>query len=256
MSSEEVHVSRALSDIESGLVKMRPKWQFIIRSILLVVSLILSLLAILFLASFILFTLRQTGLWFAPGFGISGFGIFFRSLPWVLVLLVVILIFLLEYLVRKYSFGYGRSLIISLLVILFIAFTGGIILEMTPLHRDLFLSANKNKLPFGGALYQHFGGQDQDRSLIAGNIVLVSSTLYVILTPGDVEVNIFVDTSTIFNPSLLHLGDAIVAEVDREGANVKALKIIPINDEMHFPRGRQRGMMGRPMMLPHLLPSN
>lgn len=256
MTSEENNVEgKALLAIENGQVKMRPKWQFLVRSILLVISAILSLLAILFLASFILFVLRQSGLWFAPGFGLSGFGIFFRSLPWVLILLVIILVILLEYLVRKYSFGYGRSLFISMLAILLIALTGGIILEMTPLHRDLFVSAHNNQLPFGGIFYQHYGGQDQDQNLIAGNIAAVSSTIFIILTPRDEDVPVVVGPNTIFTNTTLSdlgIGDAVVIEVQRVADQIRAINIIKIVDEMHFPRGR-RGpstMMRLPMMLP------
>jgi len=58
-----------LKAIKDGQVKMRPKWQFITKAALLIVGVVLVALTILYLVSFIVFVLRQTGLLFVPGFG-------------------------------------------------------------------------------------------------------------------------------------------------------------------------------------------
>lgn len=246
---ETNHPGKALLAIESGHIKMRPRWQFLVRSILLIIGTFIVLLAILFLASFILFILRQSGLWFAPGFGLSGFGIFIRSLPWILVVLAALFIIALELLVRKYSFGYGRPLIYTLFGIIFIAIIGGIILEMTSFQRTLFVSARNNQLPFGGGFYRSFGAGSPDQNLLAGNIAAVSSTIFLILTPRDEQVPLVIDQNTKFisgNLNDLEVGDAIVAEVQSADGQIRAISILKILDEMHFPR--MRHPMMRPMM--------
>ena len=79
-----------LKAIQAGQVKMRPKWQFITKAALMVLGVVLAALATLYLVSFIVFILRQTGVLFVPAFGPGAFGVFFMSLPWLLILLAAV----------------------------------------------------------------------------------------------------------------------------------------------------------------------
>ena len=60
-----------LKAIADGQVKMHPKWQFVTKTVLLIVGAVLLALTILYLVSFIVFVLRRTDIWFVPGFGPS-----------------------------------------------------------------------------------------------------------------------------------------------------------------------------------------
>src|ERR1019366_7165464 len=82
--------------IHSGQVKMRPRWRFILETVLLGVGSIIVLLTLLYLVSFILFVLHESGAWFVPVFGLPGWVAFFHRLPWVLIGLAIIFIFILE----------------------------------------------------------------------------------------------------------------------------------------------------------------
>lgn len=254
IDGENKNERKALSEIESGKVKMRPKWYFLGQTALLVVGTMLLAFVMLFLASFVVFMMRQTGIWFIPAFGISKFGLLLRSLPWILIILVIIFAVILEFLVKQYSFGYRRPLLYSALGIIIIAIAGGIFLEMTPLHRMLYASARNNHLPFGGGIYQHYGGGMMGRNIIAGNITSVSPAGFAILTPRDEEIFLNIDSNTeISTLSEFKEGDAIVAFIKMEGETVTALEIRKISDEMHFPKNRRMrgpgpGMMHQPMM--------
>jgi hypothetical protein len=118
----------------NGNLKMRPKWQFILRACLWLVGLAAVLLALLYFFSLFLFITRRTGIWLAPIFGFHGILIFLTSLPWLLVLAVLIFVVILEVLVHHYYFAYRMPLLYSALGVLLVVVAGGMVLAGTPLH--------------------------------------------------------------------------------------------------------------------------
>ena len=138
-----------LTEIESGKVKMRPKWKFVIQTILLIVGSILAALIAIFIASFIVFMLRETGLWFTPGFGLKGLTVFLTSLPWILLLVTIIFIYLLEVLIKQYSFSYIRPLTYSILGVIIVVSFFSIAIGLTSFHENLFEWAEHDHIPFG-----------------------------------------------------------------------------------------------------------
>ena len=89
-SQKSLITGEVLEKIKSGQVKMRPKAHFVLKTALVALGFILIILFVLYLISFIVFTLRMSGIWFAPGFGLYGIKIFLFSLPWLLILIAII----------------------------------------------------------------------------------------------------------------------------------------------------------------------
>jgi hypothetical protein len=146
-----------LNAIERGRARMRPRWHFILGGVLMAISAILVLCITLYVVSFIIFTLKQTGAWFGPAFGARGWLALLFALPWIPILCALLLIATLEILVRRYEFAYQKPLLYSVLVIVsVVAVSGGFV---APLHRAPFRAARENRLPVGGALYRGFGMQ-------------------------------------------------------------------------------------------------
>ncbi|MBU4141685.1 hypothetical protein KKE99_02325, partial [Patescibacteria group bacterium] len=79
-----------LSVIKSGQVKMRPRWHFVLKTALAAFGVIILVLTVLYLASFIIFVLRQTGVLFVPAFGLQGWFAFFTNLPIFLIGLLIV----------------------------------------------------------------------------------------------------------------------------------------------------------------------
>ncbi|MBI2623832.1 MAG: hypothetical protein HYW65_04700 [Candidatus Liptonbacteria bacterium] len=145
-----------LGAIKEGHTKMRPRWHFVAERAFIGAGAVLLLLALLYLASFMVFALRESGAWFAPQFGSRGWLTFLRSLPWVLILLSVGFIVALEALVRKYQFAYRTPLLYSLVGVVLLVALGGLI--AAPLHRGPFAAAWRDALPgFVGKWYRQFG---------------------------------------------------------------------------------------------------
>jgi hypothetical protein len=162
---------KMLDAIQSGDAKMEPKWHFVLETILLITGGVLALLLVLYLASFVVFVLHQTGLWYAPTFGVAGWFSFFRSLPWILIILLIIFMVILGVLVKRYSFVYERPAMYLFIGIVAFVALGGFLIAATPFHRTLFDAARNGNLPVLGGFYRGFGMQhfgDIHRGSITG----------------------------------------------------------------------------------------
>lgn len=144
-----------LQSIKNGRIKMRPKWQFVLETLLFISGAALLLFATVYLFGFVIFSLRQTGAWFGPGYGSRGWFAFFNAMPWLLIFLSVIFIAALEIFIKHRTLAYRTPLIFSVLAIVLLALIGGGL--TADLHRDPFYSARENRLPFAGGMYRRYG---------------------------------------------------------------------------------------------------
>jgi len=231
-----------LKAIHDGQVKMRPKWQFITKTALFVAGVVLAVLAVLYLVSFIVFVLRQTGVWFVPYFGPQGFGIFFMSLPWVLIALAVIFMLLLEILFKRYSFAYARPFLYSALAVIFLGIIGGIIIGETPLHERFFDAAENGQLPFAAPFYEHFG--QRPSNVTVGVITQINGNGYRVRGDLDDTFTVIVGSQTqIPQPSSLKVGDIILILGSRQGNIIVAQGI---QKPSNLPPPRRRAVVPIP----------
>jgi hypothetical protein len=216
--------------IRDGVVKMRPRWQFITRTILFIVGMVLVGLTLLFVASFIVFNLRQNGTWYIPSFGMRALGIFLMAMPWLLIMGAATFIIILQILVKRYAFGYGRPLMYSALGIIVLALVGGILLARTPLHRGLFEQAESDGLPFAGTFYLHFGENNFDQ-ITVGAIQTITPPTFVILAPNN-ELYTVVVTPTTQTPFGAHFDtdDIVVVLGARNDHTIQALGMRTIDE--------------------------
>lgn len=133
--------------IKKGNLRMRPRWHFVLLSALGAIGILILALALLYAASLSIFFLHDNGTWFAPRFGGRGWFDLLQSVPWLLVVFVVVFIGLLEVLVRRYAFVYRRPLMLSVVVILFLVLVGGFAIAQTPFHQQMEFYARHNDLP-------------------------------------------------------------------------------------------------------------
>ena len=146
-----------MEKIKTDRETMRPKWHFVLISALFITGLSIGILILLFIASFIFFTLESGGSWFLPAFGLRGVRTFFSSLPWILILSGIILVILLEVLARRFSLVYRRPLLYFLLAVILLIAVSSLIISRTPLHKNFNSLAAERRLPLVGPLYRNFG---------------------------------------------------------------------------------------------------
>ena len=150
---------KMLDAIRKGEVEMIPHWHFVLKTVLMITGGILALLVLLYLASFVVFSLRQTGAWFAPIFGAAGWYSLLRSMPWILVALLAIFIIVLAILVRRYAFVYKHPFVYLFIGIVAVVAIGGFAIAQTPFHQFLFDSSRHGRLPVLSGFYRGFGPQ-------------------------------------------------------------------------------------------------
>lgn len=236
LEKKSIHDS-VMASIDTGKTKMKPHWHFVVKGVLLVVGIILAVLALLYISSFIIFMLHQTGAWYAPGFGTRGVQEFLVHLPWVLIVLAILFMVLLQYLVKKYSFGYGRPLLYSAVGIIVLVVAGGFIISLTPVHRGLMIQAQDDQLPFAGGFYKMFGDPKQPGSVTPGEIIELIDQGYRINTPRREILDVVVTPDTHYpNGTSLEIGDRIVVIGDRSGATIQAYGITEVGDDVVIPR--------------------
>lgn len=147
---------RVLEAIKTGEIAMRPRWHFVLKTILLILGGVIVVLGLVYVSSLILFVLRESGVIFVPIFGFRGIGIFLKSLPWILIILVMVFVGLLEMLVRRYAFAYRQPLLYSIAGILLIIGIGAFVVGKTPLHGQVFRYAEDHHLPVMDPMYRTF----------------------------------------------------------------------------------------------------
>lgn len=214
-----------LDTIKSGGVKMRPRWHFILKAILAVLGAIIVFLTVLYLASFIIFVLRQTGVLFVPAFGVSGWYAFFTHLPFFLISLLIIFIVVLELLVRHYAFAYRRPLLYSAVGIFILAVAGAVALANSSFHGGVSKYADDNKETFVGKFYVQYSRQ-RFIDVHRGMIIEMDNNGFLMRNRGQEVLTIVVTRQTRFPLGAdFSNGDIVVVFGDRDGDKVQAFGV-------------------------------
>lgn len=196
--------------IKSGDVKMRPRWYFILRDLLGVMAIVIVLLAAVYLASFIIFVLHESGAWFVPVFGLSGWFALFIALPWMLILLSAIFIIFLAILVKRYHFAYQWPMLYSFLGVIFLIAAACFLFIQSSFYNQFFSSGIAQDVPFLGLYYPGFGPLGPN-DVHRGAIAATDADGFILEDNGGGTSTVIVATSTIIplGPAF-HIGDSIV----------------------------------------------
>jgi hypothetical protein len=111
-----------IDKIKNENIKMKPKWEFALKSALLVALSLVSLVLLLFLVSFI----------FRFGLFIS-----LSVFPWMVIVVILGFVILLEVLITRYALVYRKPVIYSVVAIICGVFILGIILNIVHFHEAL-----------------------------------------------------------------------------------------------------------------------
>ncbi len=232
---EQKSISDAvLNKIKSKEVKMRPKYYFILRTVLTALSIFIVTLFVLYLISFIIFTLRASGIWFLPEFGFSGLKVFLTLLPWVLILIAVILIITLEIFAKRFAFVYRKPIFYSILVIIIFVLLGSFIIGKTQFHPNLFWKAQENRLPIAGKLYRDFD-VNKLKEVHRGIVSEITKDGFYLEKPDGQILNIIINSNTKLLLKKENMkGDEVVIMGKEDNDIIYAAVIKGINDNMMF----------------------
>ncbi|MFA5830040.1 MAG: hypothetical protein WC843_06155 [Candidatus Gracilibacteria bacterium] len=145
-----------------------------LKLILLITVGVLALLTSSVLISFIIFSVNVSGKMFLLGFGARGISMFFLLFPWKILVINVLLLFLLEWLIKRFQFGYRRPFIYLLSCALAISIVAGLIINATPLHQAILKSNEERHLPVIGSFYEHLRRPTDGRDVVRGVVITIS----------------------------------------------------------------------------------
>lgn len=212
MGQDEIE-KNVFDAIEHGGVKMRPRWHFVVRAVLVATGSVLFFLLLVYFASTALATLYRNGAWVAPAFGLSGWLLFLRSLPLILIGFTLIFVIVIALLARHYAFVYHQPLVYLLLIIAGLTTIASFLIAPTAFHRAVF-DYTAEKFPFAQSFYIY--EETTPRAVHRGEIIAFTSSGFVLRDiDGDVTATVvFAAASTSFG-----LGDAVVVFGDENASD-------------------------------------
>lgn len=210
-----------LSKIESGEIKMKPKMFFVLKLILLILGTVIVILSALFIASFIFFTLKVSGVLMLPGFGFPGFRILFFSLPWLLIFGLIALIVTSELFVKHFHFVYKKPILYSVLVIILIVFLGGFFINNIGFHSSLFQKTKDGRFPLAEPFYREYG-TPKVNGMHYGIVTQIEKNGFKIENPREEELLVSISQKTKMPKSEIKKNEAVIILGKRIGNIVHA----------------------------------
>ena len=218
-----------LDKIESGEIKMHPKTYFVLKIVMLIVVALLVLLTSSFLLSFIFYSIRVSGRFFLLGFGWRGLGVFFLTFPWWILFIDIVFVLALEWLLKRFQFGYRNPIIYTLGGILLLTLLAAFGIEYSPLHAVLTQQEQHGQVPIIGGFYNQIRRPPHELGVFRGVVTSVSGNVFVLKnsdldTDADdatttILLKIFLNTS-VQAATLVNVGDNILVAGDRVGSEI------------------------------------
>lgn len=223
---------KLIEKIQNGNIKMRPKVYFVLRAILFAVLSLIILFFIIYLVSFIFFSLRLNGGWFLLAFGPTGFGKLLMALPWLLIIASIVLILILQLFAERISFVYRRPVFYSLLAIIAIVIATGFLIDRTPLNDQLFQRARQGNLPIIGPFYRDNSFRPQIPGVYNGIVASINNDGFSLTTSNGDTIKVITNSD---NPRLLvtkiKVGDTLVVIGQKNGDVINAMDFRMINED-------------------------
>ena len=211
MLKENEIKAQVLEKIRTGEASMRPRIYFVARMAgLLTLSLVAFLLSV-FVLSFAFFSIHESGEQFLLGFGGRGLLVFAALFPWWSLVVTLALLFLLEYVLRYFKFGYRISVLALFLGALVVIVIAGIVIALTPLHSVLLDSADQGALPILGPLYEEIHDSHQPQGVFRGVVSSLGENQFT-LAHDDKDKDTDDGTSTVAVPAGFDVGALRVGE--------------------------------------------
>ena len=235
--NEQDSTNKIMQSIETGHVHMRPKSFFVAKMLLWGLGLGIAALSAIFVLSFVLFKLKLQGAWVLPGLGIGGVRDLLLSLPFFIMLYVVLFSGIFWWFTKAYSFAYRSPVVYSMLIVIGIVIAGGVLVAKTPLHRWAFERFGRTP----GPVALHWMYVDSDRGPlhngILGEVVEIKPNQVDIITIFRKRCKVIFSDSTFFpRKEDVLTGDFIIARGGIKGGDLYADGIKEIRSDDHLLR--------------------
>lgn len=146
-----------MSEIRSGKLSMRSRWIYLAQKIGLESGFALTLLVLVFFTNLFLYYIRANNLFTSIHDGSSFLQELLHSLPYDLILLIILLFLLLNFIIKKFKFSYKSPFIIISLMLTGIVIFGAIMLFISNFNGNLqnSIKGNNYYIPYVSHFYMN-----------------------------------------------------------------------------------------------------
>ena len=206
MQNESNIKAKVLEKIHKGNIRKRPKAYFIAQITLIVILSMFAIILSVFVLSFVIFSMHESGVQFLLGFGQRGILAFFALFPWGILILDLLLFVVIDWLFRYFEFGYRIPVLRVFFGTIALAVIGSVIIDVTPLHSILLEKADHGRLPVIGQWYKTIRASHSDQGVFRGTISSIQGSDFVI-SHNDNDYDADDGTWTVISPPGLRLAD-------------------------------------------------
>lgn len=200
--------------IESGELSMKPKLFFYFKIGVLLLSIFTALVVSSFLISYMLYSLRIGGQLYLLSYGSKGIYEFFMIFPWFVLVLDILLLFLIDWLIKSFRFGYNSPIIYLFLGTFMLITILGSLINFTIFNKAMMFRAEYNSLPIVSNYYNGIRRSHSKQGTFRGIVKSIEGNTFVLMH-DDYDDDSIDDQVTVIMPEGLNLGKLIV-----EGDNV------------------------------------
>lgn len=216
-----------IEKIETGSLRQKPRWQFVLSAVLSIVGIVFLFGAALYIISFIALITREQSFIRLLGFGPKGFAVFMHQTPWVLIFLLGCISIILYILIKRYAFVYSKPTIYRLIgigcVICLISFA----IFKIDTHMQFAKFGDKPRIPFLGSAHDKFRRASNHEITHAIVLATNGNTLLVQTSDPKPEL-VHITPNTKIAPDVVLLpGNAIVIFGPESKEVIEAFGIIP-----------------------------
>ncbi len=228
---------KVLDQIQKGQVKMRPRVFFLFQVIALSFLVILIFLISVLLVSYMLFLVKTNGSLLLLGFGKRGLYEFFLVFPWLILIVDILLLFFLDFLLKKFKFGYHSPIIYLFLGTMVVIVVSGSLPTFSSVHGNFMRKAEHQNLPIAGSFYQDIRFSHQEKGIFRGEVISLQNNSFIIksrthdLDQKEVLVKVIFPLN-ISTTSLVSIGEEVFVAGDLVDGEIRAYGIgkLPKND--------------------------
>lgn len=215
---------KVLERIKSGKAHMHPRAYFVAQIIVTAGVAVLALALSAFVLSFIIFSIHESGEQFLLGFGGRGVATFLMLFPWFSLIIDLAILFLLEWLLQGFKFGYRVSLLSVFFGVFILSALLAVVVDLTPIHQMLLDSADKGDLPVVGGLYESIRDSHDSQGVFRGTITsLQGSEITITHNDGDHDADDGIRTVVLpQNAPPLQVGDRVYVYGSGSGGQIQA----------------------------------
>lgn len=201
---------KLLQKIKDGEVKMVPRWHFMLKGLLWGAATVTVALVAVYLLSFVLFALHESGLIFAPFLGPDGVMLFIVSTPWLILGVVALFLFALYVLVSKYSFSYKKPLVYSMVGVVLLVIAVSAVIKETNFHGRAGEFMDRHSVPGFAPMYRDLDKRPP-KDITKGTISALTETSFTLTTEAGEEYVVGMNEKTkLPRDEALEEGDAVM----------------------------------------------